>query len=238
MPNRKITKNQTLVFLVILSSFMVGLSQMTDEFPVAARPYILAGSLLVGSVAAGLRVPRGSLSPGRRRFKREGALALTLTFAVLTMACDPNVPGTGRIIETSAIEAQKEFRAMQKAGEIESATADEIIAALYEFESQGHSLSLNINYNALTKQGKRELLKHNLELFSASLGRLNDAGVLGLKSAKAQRRFNEVKRSIDRGISTLNVVLASLPVPETTPTPSPSPLAEVTPAARLEFINE
>jgi hypothetical protein len=143
--------------------------------------------------------------------------------AVGTLACTPNIRAVGRGFEGGAVEGQREVRDMERAGEIEPEMAIKINVALAEIESNGHNLSLFVNFESLPRAEKRRTVLEQIKLFQASATRLDNAGVLGLKSAKARKRVEDFKRNFRRGLGVLRIIEASIPVEEVTPSASPSP---------------
>ncbi|MDQ1610323.1 MAG: hypothetical protein QOG00_254 [Pyrinomonadaceae bacterium] len=154
-------------------------------------------------------------------------LVALLLFAVLMAACTPTVRAVGRGIEAGAIEAQGEIADMQKAGEIEEVTATKLTTAFHKAEVNGHELSLVVNWKAMTRAEKRRTILLYVGRFEASTRRLDEAGVLGIKSAKARKSVEDYIRDFQRGIRLARVIEATIPdddeKPAASPTPSPSP---------------
>ena len=108
-------RTPALIALFILCTFLISLSEMADQFPPGARPYILAGSIFGMSIAATLGIPTGK----RYRFRKLGALALAFLLLAQT-ACfgasvlkvvksaseevAVNLAGAGSLINALALE--------------------------------------------------------------------------------------------------------------------------------------
>jgi hypothetical protein len=138
-------------------------------------------------------------------------LLLAMFLAAGTLACTPNIRAVGRGFEAGAVEVQREVRDMERAGEIEPEAAVKINVALDEIESNGHNLSLFVNFESLSRAEKRRTVVEQIKLFQASVNRLDDAGVLGLKSAKARKRVDSFKRNFQRGLGALRIIEAAIP---------------------------
>jgi hypothetical protein len=146
-----------------------------------------------------------------------------LLAAVVTAACSPNVRAVGRGLEAGAIEAQREIESMRRAGEIEGDAARQYAAVFSEVESNGHGLTLIVNWNSMARAEKRRTILQQIGYFEASARRLDEAGVLGIKSARSRWRVEEFKRNFQRGLGALRIIAAAIPDEKENPAASPTP---------------
>ncbi|HEY0098645.1 MAG TPA: hypothetical protein VGB76_06790 [Pyrinomonadaceae bacterium] len=142
-------------------------------------------------------------------------LALTLITAFVA-ACGPNVRAIGRGVEAGTIEFKREFASMREAGEIDEDTAQKYAVALDEIEATAHDLTLIVNWDAMPKAEKRRTVLIYIGHFARSAGRLDEAGVLGIKSERTRRRVEAFKRNFKRGLGALRIIEAALPEAEAT----------------------
>lgn len=137
-------------------------------------------------------------------------VALLLCTFALT-ACDPNIRSVGRGVETGAVEFKREFADMRAKGEISPETADKFAISLDEIEATAHDMTLLVNWESMSKSEKRRTVLIYIDHFILSAVRLDEAGVLGFKSARARNRVEQFKTDFRRGLSALRVIEASLP---------------------------
>ncbi|MCA1567253.1 MAG: hypothetical protein LC803_16695 [Acidobacteria bacterium] len=139
------------------------------------------------------------------------ALLALLVITAVTAACTPGLRAVGRGIETGAVEGRREIASMQKAGEIEEGTAKKYSAVFDEVESNGHNMSLIGNWGAMSRAEKRRTVLQQISLCEASARRLDEAGVVGIKSTRARKRVEDFKRNFQRSLGALRIIEASIP---------------------------
>lgn len=151
-------------------------------------------------------------------------LLALLAVSVVTAACSPSVRTVARGLEAGAAEARREIASMQQAGEIETDAAEKYATAFSEVEANAHGLTLVGNWGAMPRAERRRTITHQIGLFEASARRLDEAGVLGIKSAGARKRVEEFKRHFRRGLGALRIIEASIPDADEQPATTPAPL--------------
>lgn len=154
-------------------------------------------------------------------------LLALLLFTTVAATCSQNVRGVGRGIEAGAIEVQREIESMRKAGEIEDDTAGKYKAIISEVASSAHDLSLIPNWNSMSRADKRRIVTQQIGYFAARARRLDEAGVLGIKSERARKRVEEYKRNFQRAPGVLRVIEASYPAEESGAGRSPLKVEQV-----------
>lgn len=202
--------------LLLVATVSSTLMSFADILPKGWLPYIvIAGAL---ATAAAKQLVSGSGQGGVSPVVALVGLSL-LGLVLSTAACDPkNVGAVARGIYAGADEAERELVDMHRAGEIDEETLKQYGAIIHEAGSAAQTLNLStINWKVISTAQKRALLENFIGQLARSADKLDQQGVLGIKSARARRRVEDFKRNFRRGLSILRVIKAALPVEEASP---------------------
>lgn len=151
------------------------------------------------------------------------ACAFVFALAFVTTGCPRNADGSPKVTDaqirtgarvTRAVAAgfKQELAADVQSGDLKQEAYDALAPIADEVFANADGVANDSrNFDSLTRGDRRRLIVDYAGKLNESAIRLNSAGALHIKSAKAQAHFNTATRGIRQGLTLANVIIEALP---------------------------